>query len=335
MKLRAVHGDGQCYQPSAFTSCVNVYSLHNLRMRTPLNLQSRMLRRSALVLAMATLAACSSVIPPPTTSGAVPTASPKWGMALGGGAARGFAHIGVIQVLEENGLAPDLVTGTSAGSLVAAIYASGKSGQQLQAIAQSLDEASIADWTVPFLSKGLLRGEALARYVNAQVGGRKLEEMKILLGVVATNFQTGDEVVFRKGDTGTAVRASSAIPAVFNPVRIGNVEYVDGGLVSPVPVTQARAMGAQVVLAVDISTPPSMGRTEGAVDMILQTTSIMGRSINQYALKQADVVVRPALDGVRGSDFSQKQQAIAAGRQAMLAALPKLKEALRPVEVKP
>lgn len=329
------HTDRQCYQSSSRRGCVNVYPLHNRRMHTNQNLQTRLLRRTAVLLALSTLAACSSVSTPPATPTTAPALPPKWGLALGGGAARGFAHIGVIQVLEENGLEPDVVTGTSAGSLVAAIYASGKSGQQLQAIAQSLDEASIADWTVPFLSKGLLRGEALARYVNTQVGGRKLEEMKIPLGVVATNFQSGEDVLFRKGDTGTAVRASSAIPAVFNPVRIGNIEYVDGGLVSPVPVTQARAMGAQVVLAVDISTPPSMGRTEGAVEMILQTTSIMGRSINQYALKQADVVVRPALDGVRGSDFSQKQQAIAAGRQAMLAALPRLKEALRPGEVKP
>jgi NTE family protein len=260
-----------------------------------------------------------------------PVAStPKLGLALGGGASRGFAHIGVIQVLEEAGIKPDLVVGTSAGSLVAAIYASGKSGKELEAIALAMDEASITDWTIPFVSRGLLRGEALARYVSTQVGGRLIEEMKLALGIVATNFLTGEGVLFRKGDTATAVRASSAIPTVFTPVKIGSVEYVDGGLVSPVPVGQARSMGAQVVLAVDISSPPESNSMGNTIEMVLQTTAIMGKSINNYALKEADVVVRPALAGAKGTDFGAKAKTIEAGRVAMRAALPQLKLALQP-----
>ena len=165
---------------------------------------------------------------PPTPPLVVAKPPPKIGLALGGGAARGFAHVGVIQVLEENGIRPALVTGTSAGSLVAAIYASGKSGGQLQRVAETMEEAAIADWTLPIFSRGMLRGEALARYVNAQVGSRLIEDMPLPLGIVATDLNTGKDVVFQRGDTGTAVRASSAVPAVFQPVKISGREYVDG-----------------------------------------------------------------------------------------------------------
>jgi len=188
-----------------------------------------------------------------------PVAPPKvlhLGLALGGGAARGFAHVGVIQVLEEAGIQPDLVVGTSAGSLVAALYASGKNSAQLRRVAETMEEAEITDWMMPILNRGALRGEALARYVNTQVGGRLIEQMKIPLGIVATDLHSGDPMLFRRGSTGSAVRASSAVPAVFQPVKIGTREYVDGGLVSPVPVRQAREMGANVVIAVDISTDP-------------------------------------------------------------------------------
>ncbi|WP_296469626.1 patatin-like phospholipase family protein [Rhodoferax sp.] len=253
---------------------------------------------------------------------------PKIGLALGGGAARGFAHVGVIQVLEENGIRPTLVTGTSAGSLVAAIYASGKTGAQLQRVAETMEEAAIADWTLPIFSRGMLRGEALARYVNTQVGSRRIEDMPLPLGIIATDLNTGKDVIFQRGDTGTAVRASSAVPAVFQPVKISGREYVDGGLVSPVPVGAARKMGADFVIAVDISSPPEGSLTGGTLEILLQTFSIMGKSINTFELRDADVVVRPALQGIASSDFSARKRSIDAGRQAMLRAIPELKAAL-------
>ncbi|MFM1980747.1 MAG: hypothetical protein RLZ68_2012, partial [Pseudomonadota bacterium] len=217
--------------------------------------------RLATVLASAALlVACATapvpdapyVTPPvvtivPAPAPAVPKTPPKIGLALGGGAARGFAHVGVIQVLEEAGIRPDFVAGTSAGSLVAAIYASGKNGAQLQRVAETMEEATIADWTLPLFSRGVLRGDALARYVNTQVAGKLIEDMPLPLGIVATDLNTGGDVVFQRGDTGTAVRASSAVPAVFQPVKISGHEYVDGGLVSPVPVRAARKMGAELI----------------------------------------------------------------------------------------
>lgn len=274
------------------------------------------------------LAGCGSMAPvaevPPQPVAKVP----RVGLALGGGAARGFAHVGVIQVLEEEGLRPDFVAGTSAGSLVAALYASGKTGAQLMQVAESMEEAAFTDWTLPIFSRGIFRGEALARYVNGQVAGRLIEDMPIPLGIVATNLATGDGVLFRRGDTGTAVRASSAVPSVFQPVKIGTAEYVDGGLVSPVPVRYARQMGADVVIAVDISSAPEGNPSSDSLQILLQTFAIMGRSINAYELRDAEVVVRPALPGVRGADFTSRRRAVEAGRAAMRAALPQLRAAI-------
>ena len=285
-------------------------------------------------MAVALLAACAQLPPPvaPTPPAAqvvaVPKRPPKIGLALGGGAARGFAHVGVIQVLEEAGLRPQFVTGTSAGSLVAAIYASGKTTAQLQQVAETMDEAAIADWILPLFNRGMLRGEALARYVNTQVGGALIENFPIPLGIVATDLHSGQAILFQRGDTGTAVRASSAVPAVFQPVKIGDREYVDGGLVSPIPVRYARQMGAELVIGVDISSDPQGNRANDTLQVLLQTFAIMGKSINTYELKEADVVVRPALSGTGSADFSSRRRSIEAGRAAMLAALPALRSKL-------
>jgi NTE family protein len=255
-----------------------------------------------------------------------PKTPPRIGLALGGGAARGFAHVGVIQVLEEAGIRPDLVVGTSAGSLVAAFYASGKTGTQLQRIAETMEEAAITDWTLPLFGRGMLRGEALGRYVATQVHGVLIQDMPLPLGIVATDLKTGQGVLFQRGDTGMAVRASSSVPAVFQPVRIGEREYVDGGLVAPVPVRYARQMGAELVIAVDISSPPESGQSDDSLQILLQTFSIMGKSINIFELKDADVVIKPSLPGVKSADFSARRRSIEAGRQAMQQALPGLRQ---------
>ena len=285
-------------------------------------------RRTAAVTLLSLLAAACTTVPPPPPAVPLVKTPPKIGLALGGGAARGFAHVGVIQVLEEAGIRPDLVVGTSAGSLVAALYASGKSPAQLLQVSQSMDEATFTDWLMPGFSRGLIKGEALARYVNQQVNQVPIEAMPMPLGVVATDLKTGDPILFRRGDTGTAVRASSAVPAIFQPVSIAGREYVDGGLVSPVPVRFAKEMGAQFVIAVDISSPPEGGTTDGSIQILLQTFSIMGKSINRFELLNADVVIRPNLAGVASSDFGSRAKSIQAGRAAMLAALPGLKAQL-------
>jgi NTE family protein len=258
---------------------------------------------------------------PPTPK--LPPKPPRIGLALGGGAARGFAHIGVIQVLEEAGIKPDLVVGTSAGSLVAALYASGKNGHTLGTLAERMDESALTDWALP--GRGLIRGDALARFVRQNTGNVTIEQMPLPLGIVATELATGQAALFRRGDAGTAVRASSAVPAVFQPVKINEKEYVDGGLVAPVPVSFARQMGAELVIAVDISSPPEGGATGNAVTMLNQTFSIMGRSINNFELREADVVLRPKLTGISSTDFTARKRAMQAGKEAMRAQLAELK----------
>lgn len=264
----------------------------------------------------------------PATAHVTPRRIPRVGLVLGGGAARGFAHIGVIQVLEEAGIRPSLVVGTSAGSLVAAFYASGKNGTQLQHVAETMEEATFADWTLPIFSRGVLRGEALSRYVSTQVKGRLIENMPMPLGIVATDLNSGQGVLFQRGDTATAVRASSAVPAIFQPVKIAGREYVDGGLVSPVPVRYARQMGAELIIAVDISSAPEGNAASDTLQILNQTFTIMIKSINNFELRDAEVVVRPALSGVSSSDFGARRRSIEAGRAAMLALLPQLRAAM-------
>ncbi len=249
----------------------------------------------------------------------------KLGLALGGGAARGFAHVGVFQVLEEAGIKPQLVVGTSAGSVVAALYTSGKSASQLLKLSESMDESALTDWTVPLISRGMMRGDALAKYMSQNLEIKKIEEMKIPLGVVATDLHSGEPILFQRGDAATAVRASSAVPAVFQPVQIGGKEYVDGGLVAPVPVRFARQMGADIVLAIDISTPLEANKADGMLQILLQTFSIMGKSISDLELKEADLVVKPALSGIGSAAFNERKRSIEAGRVAMTQALPQLK----------
>ena len=313
----------------------------SLEMNGPLHPAAHRRVLLALAALVALLAACQTppkapatpALPPSTPPLALPGVDvappkpplrpPRIGLALGGGAARGFAHIGVIQVLEEAGIRPDLVVGTSAGSLVAALYASGKSGLEMGALAQTMDEGALTDWSFP--ARGLIRGEALARYVRENTGSRTIEQMKLPLGIVATDLDSGVGILFQRGDTGAAVRASSAVPAVFQPVKIGNREYVDGGLVAPVPVRFARQMGAELVLAIDISSAPDGNATTDMMKLLLQTFAIMGRSINQFELRDADVVLRPVLAGISSADFTSRAKAIQAGREAASRQLPELR----------
>ena len=262
-----------------------------------------------------------AVEPPPQPE--VRRVPPKIALALGGGAVRGFAHIGVIKALEAHGIAVDIVVGTSAGSLVGALYAGGYGGFDLQRAALQMNDTVIADWSLP--DRGFIKGEALQNFVNQAVQNRPLEKLNKPFAAVATDLQSGEPVVFRTGNTGMAVRASSSVPGVFQPVTISGREYVDGGLVSPVPVRAARSMGADLVIAVYISNNPRFGKTRDSVDVMLQSFAIMGQSIAGYELSEADVVIRPDTGAMRGTDFDNRHQAIIEGEKAGLAAIAAIK----------
>jgi len=289
-----------------------------------------------LILA-ALLGACAATppaptpVPEPVPPTPVPTPPPppkqlKIGLALGGGAARGFAHIGVIKALEAQGIVPDIVVGTSAGAVVASLYASGMSGFDLQKVALEMKEDMLADWTLP--NRGVVKGEALQGFINQNVKGQTIQNLPKPLGVVATDLQSGEMVLFRRGDTGNAVRASSSVPGVFQPVEISGRDYVDGGLTSPVPAQSARSMGADFVIAVDIS---SVGRREkltGTLDVMLQTFAIMGHSISRHELEDADIVIRPKTATMSSTDFLDRHHAILEGEKAAAAIMPELKARL-------
>jgi len=248
---------------------------------------------------------------------------PRIALVLGGGAARGFAHVGVIKVLEAQGLAPDIVVGTSAGSVVGALYASGLTGYELQRRAMELDEKSVSDWALP--NRGFLKGESLQGYINEAVKGKTIEQMPRALGVVATDLGSGQQTVFRRGNTGMAVRASSSVPGVFQPVTISGRDYVDGGLTSPVPVQAARDMGADIVVAVDIAKNPERAKVRDTIDVLLQTFLIMGRAIAAQELRSADVVVLPATEELATADFQSRHLAVLEGEKAALHVIPALR----------
>jgi len=260
-----------------------------------------------------------------------PTRKPVVALVLGAGAARGFAHIGVIKVLEAQGIRPDIVVGSSAGSVIAALYASGASGNELNRLALNLDEATIADWGLPFAGRfgGLIKGDALQAMVNREVHNKTIEQMNIPLGVVATDLQSGKGILFRSGNTGLAVRASCSVPGVFQPAVISGKEYIDGGLVAPVPVSYARQMGATLVIAVNISSEPVHQDASGTLGILQQTISIMQRSINQYELKAADIVITPQLKQMSSADFKSRNAAVLAGEIAAQEQMALIKEKLR------
>ena len=284
------------------------------------------------------LTACQTVAPPTKTQVVEPpTAQPKIprnikiGLALGGGAARGYAHIGVIKALESQSIVPDIIVGTSAGSLVGAMYAAGNNGFALQRLALDMDEATISDWSVPLFAKssGVLKGEALQNYVNKIVSNVSIEKMKIPFGAVAADLHNGAPILFQRGNTGVAVRASSAVPGVFQPVKIGEHFYVDGGVVAPVPVEFAREMGADFVIAVNISAQPDVQQASSSVEILLQTFAIMGQRINYHALKTADVVIQPNLGAMKGNDFNSRNVAILVGEQATFSMMESIKAKIK------
>jgi NTE family protein len=304
-------------------------SLPSRSIRRPLRAQPDLLtRRGYTLLLAALLAGCAGDAPVRTGA---PEASPspgaapvRIGLALGGGAAKGFAHIGVIKMLEANGLVPAVVSGTSAGSVVGALYASGLNAFELQEKAVGLDESKIRDLQIS--SGGLVQGQKLEDYVNEQVRRKPLEQLAKPFVAVATRLEDGERTVFARGNTGQAVRASSSVPGVFQPVTIGKFHFVDGGIVSPVPVDAARQLGADIVVAVDISNK-ARGQSPGdMLGTLGQSIAIMGQKLGQAELARADVIIRPRVLDIGAADFSQRANAILEGEKAALAAMPQIRE---------
>ncbi len=257
------------------------------------------------------------------------TAKPKAvvALALGGGASKGFAHIGIIKVLKENNIPVKVVTGTSAGSIVGSLYASGMSPDRLELEAEILGKTDLVDLTLS--SSGFIKGEKLQNYINQKVGNRPIQQLPIKFAAVATDFESGKAVAFNRGNVGQAVRASASIPNVFQPTMIGSRRYVDGGLSQPVPVSAAKKQGANFIIAVDISARPVKNVNQGFFSYLDQTFNVMSIPLLQHELGQANVVIKPqVLEMGSIGGFDQKRRAIQLGEEAARAALPEIKRKL-------
>lgn len=282
------------------------------------------------------LSACGTVVrkpevapvPADNSSAPIKVREPVVALVLGGGGVKGFAHVGVIKVLESHGIKPNIVVGTSAGSFVGALYASGMTAFKLQSVALGMQETDIRDLTLS--SQGFLVGEKLQQYVNTQVGNKAIQQFPVRFAAVATDLESGEKVAFNYGNAGQAVRASCSIPNVFLPARIGKRQFVDGGLVSPVPVLTARDMGADVVIAVDISARPRNGvAAMGWWSLLDQSINILSQQAIRTELAQADVVIQPSVQHADALNLDQRHEFLLEGEKVAQQVIPKVLAAIQ------
>ena len=286
---------------------------------------SRNIVLSILIIFVLVAASCvPKEIAPPTKVESPPPPKPaKIALVLGAGSSKGFAHIGVLKILESNKIPIHLIVGTSVGSVVGSLYAYGYDAFSLQKLSFSIEKEDIADpLIVP--NNGFIKGERLEEFINKRVKNTPMEKLKIPFFAVATDLEKGQEIVFAKGNTGTAVRASCSIPGIFRSVRISDKTYVDGGVVSPVAVEAAKRLGADVVIAVDISSAVDRTQPEGTIDTILQSINIMYSKLSSIQLAHADVVIKPKVGHIGSADFSKRHEAILEGEKATIEVLPQL-----------
>jgi NTE family protein len=258
-------------------------------------------------------------------AGASPTraAPARVALVLGGGGCRDHGHIGVIRALEKNGLRPDLVVGSSAGSMVGALYAAGMTSDQIERYGQQLNSNLLRDWVFPKL--GLFGGDAIRRFVDERVGPLRIESMPTRFAAVATDLKSGERAIFDRGDLGLAVQASSSIPGLIEPVRIGERLYVDGNLAGPMPVRAARHLGAKHVIAVDVSFPPEQASLGDPYDALYQAFSILTRKLALEERATADVVIAPQLPKHDDMGPATLKALVEAGERSTLEAMPKLR----------
>lgn len=297
----------------------------------------RLFQTCSLVLVLAALVSCASSpkgesIDHPPTTGKLELRGkgerPLIAYALGSGAARGFAHVGVLNALERAGITPDLIVGTSSGAIVGALYASGIHGEELSQVALEVQRKEVFDYTAS--RRGVITGHSLQAYINSQVHNRLLEELQIPFAVVATDLRSGEKAVFTRGDAGLAVRAGSSFPGLFKPAVVNGREFVDGGVLSPVPVDTAFDLGADIVVAVDVGQPPSSeAEIDGWIDVLRQSYFIMARVLSAVEVSDADVVIRPVMEDMSMLDFDMREMAIRAGEQAAMEAVPLIRRILQ------
>jgi NTE family protein len=265
---------------------------------------------------------CQSVHAPAVSS----KGDPKIALVLGGGSAKGFAHVGVIRALEQEKIPIHIIVGTSVGSLIGGIYASNPDSFQLEWIAFKIDRNDVLDPSIMYSKFGPVQGVRLENFVEQSVKVKKIEETKIPFYPIATDLNTGETIVLEKGSLAKAIRASSSIPGIFVPVTFDNRMLVDGGVTDNIACDVAKNKGADIIIAVNIGKDIRETNITSLIDIVGQAAGIMMQEASKSKLQYADVVIEPNTKGVGMFDFSQKKPLMDEGIKAAKQAIPRIKE---------
>jgi len=252
-------------------------------------------------------------------------AEPKVALVLGGGSAKGFAHVGVLRVLEREKIPIHMIVGTSVGSLIGGIYASNPDSFQLEWAAFKIARGDILDYSITSSKMGPVQGARLEAFVEQNAKVKLVEATKIPFYPVATDLNTGETVTLEKGSLAKAIHASSAIPGIFVPVTFGNRTLVDGGVTSNIACDVARAKGANVIIAVNLQKDVRDTDITSVIDVIAQSISIMMHVNTRSKLAHADVIIEPDTKGISMFDFSRKKTLMEEGMKATEIALPRIR----------
>lgn len=247
----------------------------------------------------------------------------KIGLALGAGGARGLAHLGVLERLEEEGLQINCIAGTSIGSLIGGVYAAGAELKYLKGLAREINWDSITDVTFPRL--GLIRGKKLLSFLEVITRRKNFSELNIAFAAICCDVETGDHVVIEEGSVARAIRASTSIPGVYVPFKYRGCRFVDGAILDPVPDSTVKRMGAEVIIAVDLGIEPVESRVHNIIDVLINTFNIMQTKYDKFRNADADIIIKPDLAGISTFDLKKADQAIEAGYRAADDALERVK----------
>lgn len=310
-------------------------------------------RISILTTLALSISACSILTPTTPTADTPEIASPSVALVLGGGGAKGFAHVGVIKALEENGITPTLVVGTSVGSLVGSLYASGYNANQLERLALTTTDSELTDFTLS--NQGFIEGIKLKNFINAHVDGRAIDSFPMRFAAVAAEKHTLKKTVFTSGDAGLAVQASCSVPNIFIapriPEKVGK-KYIDGGVVSLVPVDAARDLGADIIIAVDVTATSNTTTNNKPLTInsltsfwgflennLISNGNVMSKATAQpstnrvssmrHERDRADIVITPNVSHISSVDTSQRRAFITAGSQATNAQINAIKQLIK------
>lgn len=239
---------------------------------------------------------------------------PKIGLALGAGGARGFAHVGVMQALENMNVPIDMIAGSSMGALVGALYCSGMETKYVESLAVNLKRRHWIDFTVPKM--GFVNGNRIMEMIRFLTKQKNLEDLDVPLHVIATDVEKGERVVFKEGPTWEAVRGSISIPGIFVPHRYQGRLLIDAAVTDRVPIQAAKEMGADIVIAVDVGLYEKETEVKSIFDVIFQSIEIMEREIVRTRILDADVVIRPDVGHISSTAFTQIDDCVRLGREA-------------------